>query len=230
MFRIRLFLLFMLMHSFTAYALSEVETINLSLKSIGSEETLNNTQVLDKTLDNYRGTIKPLYHRYTQTTTEFEKIKSKFEAEGIPVFFSLIPYAESKFNPTIRGYGTAGLWQFGKQSAKNFGLNVKKGNDERLDPDRSTDAAIRYIKYLKREFGSWYLADFAYAMGEGTLKRLIQKNGSKKLSVLLKDPHFPSGTKAHFAKTLLLDAKIHYTNIDEENNEDISVRGEQVEP
>lgn len=202
------------------HARSGVEAINLSLISLGSEETLDNTQVLDKTLDNYRGTITPLYHRYTQTTVEFEKIKSKFEAEGIPLFFALIPYSESKFNPTIRGYGTAGLWQFGKQSAKNFGLSVKKGNDERLNPDKSTDAAIRYIKYLKREFGSWYLADFAYAMGEGTLRRMIQKNGSKKISVLLKDPHFPSGTKAHFAKTLLLDAKIHYSKSDEVENEE----------
>lgn len=220
-----LFITLILFCSLILNAKSEVEALNLSLQSIGSEETLQDTGVLDNTLERYRGTIKPLYYRYTQTTAEFEKIKSKFEAEGIPVFFALIPYSESKFNPTIRGYGTAGLWQFGKQSAKNFGLSVKKGNDERLDPDRSTDAAIRYIKYLKREFGSWYLADFAYAMGEGTLKRLIQHNGSKKISVLLKDPHFPSGTKAHFAKTLLLDAKIHYLK-SEERREELSPQGE----
>ncbi len=214
-----LWLLLLFFSHLTLFARSDVEAINLSLQSLQSDESLLDTSALDTTLDRYRGTIKPLYHRYTQTTPEFEKIKSKFEAEGIPVFFALIPYSESKFNPTIRGYGTAGLWQFGKQSAINFGLSVKKGNDERLDPERSTDAAIRYIKYLKREFGSWYLADFAYAMGEGTLRRMIQRNGSKKMSVLLKDPHFPSGTKAHFAKTLLLDAKIHYTKVDEANNE-----------
>jgi membrane-bound lytic murein transglycosylase D len=214
-----LWLILLFFSHLTLFARSDVEAINLSLQSLQSDESLLDMSALDTTLDRYRGTVKPLYHRYTQTTTEFEKIKSKFEAEGIPVFFALIPYSESKFNPTIRGYGTAGLWQFGKQSARNFGLTVKKGNDERLDPIRSTDAAIRYIKYLKKEFGSWYLADFAYAMGEGTLKRLIQHNGSKKISVLLKDPHFPSGTKAHFAKTLLLDAKIHYTKVNEENNE-----------
>jgi hypothetical protein len=53
-------------------------------------------------------------------------------------------------------------------------------------------------------------------MGEGTLRRMIQRNGSSKMSVLLKDPHFPSGTKAHFAKTLLLDAKIHYSKANDE--------------
>lgn len=205
----------LLFNTITLFARNEVEAINLSLQSIQCEESLLDTGALDRTLDNYRGTIAPLYKRYQATTQEYSRIESKFIEAGVPLFFSLIPYSESKFNPSIHGYGTAGLWQFGKESAKNFGLTVKKGNDERLDIDRSSDAAIRYIKYLKREFGSWYLADFAYAMGEGNLQRLIQKNGSKQISVLLKDPHFPSGAKAHFAKTLLLDAKIHYTKADE---------------
>jgi hypothetical protein len=214
----RILFLFILFFSLELFGRSDVEAINLSLQSLQSEESLLDTAVLDNTLDRYRGTIPPLYKRYHATTEELARVKAKFADAGIPPFFALIPYAESKFNPTSHGYGTAGLWQFTKQSARNFGLSVKKGNDERLNPDRSTDAAIRYIQYLKKEFGSWYLADFAYAMGEGTLHRMIQKNGSKKMSVLLKDPHFPSGAKAHFAKTLLLDAKIHYSSVDTEEN------------
>lgn len=210
-----LFFWLLFLHSITLFARSEVEAINLSLQSLQCDESLLDTGALDRTLDNYRGTIAPLYKRYQDTKKEHATIESKFIEAGVPLFFTLIPYSESKFNPSLHGYGTAGLWQFGAQSAKNFGLTVKKGNDERLDIERSSDAAIRYIKYLKREFGTWYLADFAYAMGEGTLQRLIEKNGSKKISVLLKDPHFPSGAKAHFAKTLLLDAKIHYINTEE---------------
>lgn len=206
--------------SLSVFARSDVESIDLSLQSLESSESILDTTVLDTTLDRYRGTIAPLYNRYQVTKKDLAPIEAKFTEAGIPLFFAMIPYSESKFNPKARGYNTAGLWQFSKQSAKNFGLSVKKGNDGRLDINRSTEAVMRYIKSLKKEFGTWYLADFAYAMGEGTLKRLIQNNGSKKLSVLLKDPHFPSGAKAHFAKTLLLDAKIHYTNVDEENNED----------
>jgi membrane-bound lytic murein transglycosylase D len=207
-----LFLLLFVFGVLNLYARSDVEAINLSLLSLGSEESLLDTSALDTTLERHRSTLPPLYKRYQATTKEFSRIEAKFADAGIPPFFALIPYSESKFNPSARGYGTAGLWQFGKQSARNFGLSVKKGNDGRLDVDRSTDAVIRYILHLKKEFGSWYLADFAYAMGEGKLKRLIEKNRSTKISVLLKDPHFPSGTKAHFAKTLLLDAKVHYTN------------------
>lgn len=213
------FFISILFYSVILYGRSDVEAINLSLLSLQSEETLLDTSVLDNTLDNYRGTVSPLYKRYLATTEEYQRIEAKFKKEGIPLFFSLIPYSESKFNPSSRGYGTAGLWQFSRQSARNFGLCVTKKNDERLNADRSTDAAIRYIKSLKQEFGNWYLADFAYAMGEGTLQRIIQRNGSKKISVLLKDPHFPSGTKAHFAKTLLLDAKIHYAKSTENEKE-----------
>lgn len=202
------------------FAQSTVESIDLSLKSLESDESILDTAVLDNTLDQYRGTIAPLYNRYKATKNDLAPIEAKFREAGIPPFFTMIPYSESKFNPKARGYNTAGLWQFSKQSAKNFGLSVKKGNDGRLDVNRSTEAVIRYIKSLKKEFGTWYLADFAYGMGEGTLQRLIAKNGSKKISVLMKDPHFPSGTKAHFAKTLLLDAKIHYANVDDENNEE----------
>jgi len=199
---------------------SDVESIDLSLQSLESNESILDTSVLDTTLDHYRGTIAPLYKRYQATQKDLKPIEAKFSEAGIPLFFAMIPYSESKFNPHAKGYNTAGLWQFSKQSARNFGLSVKKGNDGRLDINRSTEAVIRYIKSLKKEFGTWYLADFAYGMGEGNLKELIEKNKSKKISVLLKDPHFPSGTKAHFAKTLLLDAKVHYSKTDEEENKE----------
>ncbi|MDD3596626.1 lytic transglycosylase domain-containing protein [Sulfuricurvum sp.] len=215
----KLFVGLFLLCSLNLFAASEVEMIDLSLRSLQSDESILDTAVLDTTLDQYRGTIPPLYSRYKATKPELARIEAKFTEANIPLYFALIPYCESKFNPSAKGYGTAGLWQFSKQSARNFDLSVKKGNDGRLDVNRSTDAVIRYFLYLKKEFGSWYLADFAYAMGEGKLQQLIHKNGSKKISVLLKDPHFPSGTKAHFAKTLLLDAKIHYGKIEEESNE-----------
>ncbi|MGD9717128.1 hypothetical protein E0765_06700 [Sulfuricurvum sp. IAE1] len=184
------------------------EKIDVSLAALGSEEQLSDSKTLALLLERYSPSVSILHRRYRATAAEHRRIEEAFAEAGIPPYFSLIPYCESKFDPDARGYGTAGLWQFTRQSARNFGLTVQKGNDERLDTQRSTQAAIRYIKSLKRQFGSWYLVDFAYGMGEGKLQQLIRRNGSKKLSVLLKDPHFPSGTKAHFAKTLLLQARI----------------------
>lgn len=193
------------------------DAINASLEAIGSEESYEQIHPLEGIKERYKVSYNHHLKRYHATKEEHAAIAKQFEEANIPLFFSLIPYCESNFRHEARGYGTVGLWQFSAQSARNFGLSVKKGNDERTNVCLSTEAAIRYIKNLKQQFGSWYLADFAYGMGEGTLKRLIQKHGSKKISVLLKDPAFPRGTKDHFIKTLLLDATIHQSTKKEDS-------------
>lgn len=185
--------------------------LNKALKALGSEETVQEISSLQNIRDDYKTGYISLYKRYQETQERHAKIEAQFVEAGIPPFFALIPYCESKFNPEARGNGVAGLWQFAAQSGRNYGLCIEKGNDERLNTELSTKAAIKYIKDLHRIFGSWYLADFAYGMGELKLQRLIRDNHSKKISVLMKDPRFPRGTKAHFAKTLLLNAKIHHS-------------------
>lgn len=195
------------------YATPSEDAINASLSSIGSEETYEDIKTLHDARESYSTHYKYHMKRYQATKEEHTKIAKQFEEAGVPLYFSLIPYCESNFRSDARGGGAAGLWQFMAQSGRTYGLSIEKGNDERLDACRSTEAAIRYIKDLKKEFGEWYLADFAYGMGEIKLKRLIKKNGSKKLSVLLSDPDFKRGTKDHFIKTLLLDATIHHTDV-----------------
>lgn len=198
-----------------AHAQPSSKALNSSLEAIGIEESYEEIRALDGIRDKYATSYKSHMKRYKATQEDHATIAKKFEEANVPLFFSLIPYCESNFRSDIRGHGTAGLWQFMAQSGRTYGLTIKKGNDERTDICRSTDAAILYIKDLKKEFGSWYLADFAYGMGEIKLKRLIKKNGSNKISVLLKDPAFPRGTKDHFGKTLLLDATIHQSKSEE---------------
>ncbi len=210
----------------TLHASPSVSALDASLESIDSEESFEEISALSGVSDKYATSYKSHLNRYKATQKEHATIAKKFEEANIPLFFSLIPYCESNFRSDVRGHGTAGLWQFMAQSGRTYGLTIKKGNDQRTNVCLSTDAAIRYIKDLKKEFGSWYLVDFAYGMGEMKLKRLIKKNGSKKISVLLKDPEFSRGTKDHFSKTLLLDATIHHSK----NKEEITVRGEPVEP
>ncbi len=188
-----------------------VKSLNSSLQDIGSEESYEEISALSGLSDKYATSYKSYLKRYKVTQKEQAIVARKFEEANIPLFFSLIPYCESNFRSHIHGAGTAGLWQFMAQSGRTYGLTIKKGNDERTDMCLSTDAAIRYIKDLKKEFGAWYLVDFAYGMGELKLQHLIKKNGSKKISVLLKDPEFPKGTKAHFGNTLLLDATIFHS-------------------
>jgi membrane-bound lytic murein transglycosylase D len=59
-----------------------------------------------------------------------------------------------------------------------YGLTVDRWVDERLDPERATQAAIRFLSDLYRRFGSWELAMASYNMGYGGMSRAIQKFNS----------------------------------------------------
>ena len=61
------------------------------------------------------------------------------------------------------------------ETARTYGLTVDRWVDERLDPERSTEAATRFLADLYRRFGSWDLAMAAYNMGHGGLVRSIKK-------------------------------------------------------
>jgi membrane-bound lytic murein transglycosylase D len=73
-----------------------------------------------------------------------------------------------------------GIWQFMAGTARAEGLEVSEWLDERRDPYRSTDAAIRHLSGLYKQFGSWYLAAAAYNSGSGRISRLLKEYGRNK--------------------------------------------------
>jgi membrane-bound lytic murein transglycosylase D len=67
------------------------------------------------------------------------------------------------------------MWQMMTATAKGVGLRVDWWIDERRDPVRSTDAAIRFLNYLHEQFGSLYLAAAAYNGGPGRIARGLSR-------------------------------------------------------
>jgi membrane-bound lytic murein transglycosylase D len=103
-------------------------------------------------------------------------IKAELSRAGLPTDLVWLSLIESSHNPTIASpAGAAGLWQFMPDAARSYGLVVDRWVDERLDPERSTQAAIRYLSDLYRRFGSWDLSMAAYNMGYGGLSRSVKK-------------------------------------------------------
>jgi hypothetical protein len=101
---------------------------------------------------------------------------AKYEA---PAWLRAVAYQESQCTIDAESSVHAkGLWQFMAESARAYGLRVTDDIDERLDPARSTDAAIHFLSDLQQALGSWDLALAGYNMGPwGVFTRVKQLGG-----------------------------------------------------
>ncbi len=105
-----------------------------------------------------------------------ESLRKVLRRHGMPEDIAWLAMMESAFDPRAQSpAGAAGLWQFTPKGAQAYGLRIDRWVDERLDPERSTDAAARYLIDLNRRFGRWELAFAAYNMGYGALLTSIRK-------------------------------------------------------
>jgi membrane-bound lytic murein transglycosylase D len=95
---------------------------------------------------------------------------------GLPIELSWLPLIESGYKVKALSKARAlGLWQFIPSTGYKFGLKRDIYIDERLDPVKSTEAAIAYLKELHKLFGDWTTVLAAYNCGEGRVLRLIRK-------------------------------------------------------
>ena len=107
-----------------------------------------------------------------------EMIREIFRAESLPLDLMYLAQVESLFKTNAVSRALArGMWQFGRATAIRYGLKVDRHIDERLDPEKSTRAAARYLKDLYAMFQDWNLVLAAYNCGEGKVLQLIKSSG-----------------------------------------------------
>jgi membrane-bound lytic murein transglycosylase D len=103
-------------------------------------------------------------------------IVEQLRKAGIPENLSWLPLIESGFKTKALSKARAlGLWQFIASTAYRYDLHRDRWVDERMDPERSTQAAIAYLKVLHGLFGDWITALAAYNCGEGNVLRVIRQ-------------------------------------------------------
>ena len=105
----------------------------------------------------------------------FPMIQGKIREAGLPDDLKYVAIVESDLRPNARSrMGATGIWQFMPGTGAKYGLRKNRWVDERLDPVKSTKAALAYLKDLYGMFGDWILSVASYNVGENKVKREIK--------------------------------------------------------
>jgi membrane-bound lytic murein transglycosylase D len=142
----------------------------------------------------------------------FEKYLKQYNLPDELKYLSII---ESGLNPRATSRVRAvGLWQFMSATGRYYGLHNDWYVDDRMDPEKATDAACRYLRDLYRMFNNWELALAAYNTGPGNVKRAIRRSGYKK-SFWEIYSHLPRETRSYVPQFVAIIYTMNY--LDEHN-------------
>ncbi len=110
----------------------------------------------------------------------FPMIERLMAEHDAPEEMKYLAIIESSLKPVAKSrVGARGMWQFMPATAREYGLVINDVIDERLDPEKSTVAAIQYLKKANKRFKSWTLSLAAYNSGGGRVNRAVRRAHSK---------------------------------------------------
>lgn len=107
----------------------------------------------------------------------FPVIEPILKKNGVPDDFKYLAVAESALMNATSSAGAKGFWQFMADTAKERGMEVNDGVDERYHLEKSTEAACKYLQDAYKKFGSWTLAAASYNGGFGGVNKQITIQG-----------------------------------------------------
>ncbi|WP_051907830.1 lytic transglycosylase domain-containing protein [Flavimarina sp. Hel_I_48] len=153
---------------------------------------------LERVIKNYLKRHRPAMERLMGLShfyfPGFEETLDKYD---LPLELKYLAVVESALRPRVRSRaGATGMWQFMYATAKIHDLEINSYVDERMDPERSTEAASEYLSRLYEIFEDWDLALAAYNSGPGNVSKAIRRSGGYKNYWNLR-PYLPRETAGY---------------------------------
>ncbi len=210
--------LFIILMGFTAFAARGLIqdrriTLEKALEMAGRSSSEKRfpivvNELVVKELNRYVGTpdgrefIKESLNRMTEFKSTILQLIVSY---NLPEELLAIPIVESGYQNLSEKQShtkllTAGLWQFTRTTAKNYGLNIEPEQDERLNPQLSSDAALRLLLSDNLRFKDWQLAILAFNMGEQRVQQSIIATRSRDPWTLIRNGN--EGDKGYLAKVM----------------------------
>jgi len=159
-----------------------------------------------------RDYMKMVLARKEQYFPMYEETMKDF---GMPVEIQHLSIIESGLDPKIKSHmGAMGLWQFMPATGREYGMQINPDIDDRMDPEKSTEAAAKYLKALYKMFGNWEVALAAYNCGPGNVRKAIRHSGGKTTFWGIYD-YLPKETRSYVPQ---FQAMLYILNHLEEHN------------
>lgn len=129
----------------------------------------------------------------------------ELERSGLPAELAAIPLVETGYRNHPRHKNGTGLWMLTKDTARAYDLVVNRTQDERMNPHKATETAVRILKDYYERFGDWLLALAAYNQGPTHVARVIRETEVSDVWKLMNEGHINNYAAKVIAAAILIE-------------------------
>ena len=170
---------------------------------------------------------KWLKHLYNVLESAMEYrlfVRKSVQDNNLPEILEYLPVVESNYKTSAKSKsGAIGMWQFMANSVYPF-LILDDFVDERLDPWKSTEAALKKLTENYNYFNDWLIAIAAYNCGVGAMNKILRKAEKKDFWYLVDKKLLPQQTADYVPKLiaiadLAINSEYYQINLPNHNEE-----------
>lgn len=146
-----------------------------------------------------------LLYSYLESAMEYRLyVRKAIQEKEMPEILEYLPVVESNYKTNAKSKsGAIGMWQFMANSVWPF-LTLNDFVDERLDPWKSTDAALRKLTDNYNYFNDWLIAIASYNCGVGAMNKVLRKAEEKDFWYLVDHKLLPQQTADYVPKLIAI--------------------------